>query len=89
MSNQNNNVIHSFEYKKKLKDFKLLISKATSLYYDFWTSIIINKLNVSNNMEDLNKLGSEIVKSNKKIEENYNLLIKIKPDNYDLIRLYS
>ena len=87
--NKNKNVINSFEYKKKIHDFKLLVSKTTSLYYDFWTLIIINKLNVTNNIDDLNKIGSEIIKLNKKIEEEYEVLIKIKPDNYDLISFYS
>ena len=87
--NKNKNILNSFEYKKKIYDFKLLISKTTSLYYDFWTLIIINKLNVTNNFEDLNRIGSEIIKLNKKIEEDYDLLIKIRYDNYDLINFYS
>ena len=86
---KNKNIMHSFEYKKQIHDFKLLVSKATSLYYDFWTLIIINKLNVTNNLDDLNKIGSEIIQINKKIEEEYEVLIKIKPDNYDLISFYS
>ena len=87
--NKNKNIIHSFEYKKKIKDFKLLISKTTSLYYEFWTLIIEYKLNFTNNIDNLNKIGSEIIKSNQKIEEEYDALIKIKPDNYELISFYS
>ena len=87
--NKNINIINSFEYKKKINDFKLLISKATSLYYDFWTLIIIIKVNFTNNIEEVNRIGAEIVKLNKKIEEEYNSLIKIKSDNYDLIKFYS
>ena len=87
--NKNKKVFHSFEYKRNVKDFKFLISKATSLYHDFWTLITINILNVTNNLDELNKLGSEIVKMNKKIDENYNSLIMLKPDNYGLIKLYS
>ena len=87
--NKNKNVMHSFQHKKKIYDFRLLISKVTSLYYDFWTLIIINKLNYSNNVEELNKIGSEIIKLSKKIEEDYDLLIKVKSDNFDLIKLYS
>ena len=86
--NSNKNVMHSFEFKKKVHDFKLLVSKNTSLYYDFWTLIIINKLNMNNNIDDLNKIGSEIIKLSEKIEEEYESLIKIKPDNYDLISFY-
>ena len=87
--NKTKNVIPSIEYKNKVHDFKSLVSKVTSLYYDFWTLIIINKLNVTNNMDDLNKIGSEIIKLKKKIEEDYDILIKIRPDNYDLISFYS
>ena len=87
--NKNKNIINSFEYKKKVHDFKLLISKTTSLYYDFWTLIIINKLNVTNNFEDLNRIGSEIIKLNKNIDDEYESLIKIKSNNYDLINFYS
>ena len=89
LSNKNKKVFHSFEYKRNIKDFKLLISKMTSLYHDFWTLIAINILNVTNNLDELNKIGSEIVKMNKKIDENYNSLIRVKPDNFDLIKLYS
>ena len=89
LSSNNKKVFHSFEYKRNVKDFKILISKATSLYHDFWALITINILNVTNNFDELNKIGSDIVKMNKKIEEKYNLLIKVKPDNYDLIKLYS
>ena len=87
-NNSNKNVIHSFEYKKKVYDFKLLVSKNTSLYYDFWTLIIVNKLNMNNNIDDLNKIGSEIIKLSEKIEEEYESLIKLKPDNYELISFY-
>ena len=87
--NKNKNIIHSFEFKKKIQDFKLIVSKSSSLYYDFWTLILINKLNVSNNLDDLNRIGSEIIKLNKKIEEEYDMLIKIKSDNYELIKFYS
>ena len=89
LSSNNKKVFHSFEYKRNVKDFKILISKSTSLYHDFWALITINILNVTNNFDELNKIGSDIVKMNKKIEEKYNLLIKVKPDNYDLIKLYS
>ena len=58
---KNKNVIHSFEYKKKINDFKILVSKVTSLYYDFWTLIIINKLNIANNLDDLNKISFQIL----------------------------
>ena len=87
--NKNKNIVNSYEYKKKVHNFKLLVSKTTTLYYDFWTLIIINKLNVTNNIDDLNKIGSEIIKLNKNIEEEYEALMKIKPDNYDLISFYS
>ena len=89
MENKNKNFFHSFEYNKKIYDFKNLVSKVTSLYYDFWTLIIINKLNITNNLDDLNIIGSEIIKLNKKIDEEYNLLFKIKSENYDLIDFYS
>ena len=89
IANKNKNIIHSLEYKKMIQDFKLIISKASSLYYDFWSLIAINKLNVSNNLDDLNKIGSEIIDLNKKIEEEYDMLIKTKSDNYDLIKFYS
>ena len=69
--NKNKNIAHSFEYKKRVHDFKILSSKATSLYYDFWTLIIINKLNVTDNLDELSKIGSEILKLNKKLDAEY------------------
>ena len=38
-----------------IHDFKLLVSKSSSLYYDFWT-LIINKMNIANNLEDLSNI---------------------------------
>ena len=87
--NRNKNIINSFEYKKMIKDFKNLITKVTSLYNEFWSLIIINKINVMNNIEELGRLGSEIPKLNNKIQENFDKLIKIKYSNYELIRLYT
>ena len=86
---KNKNIINSFEYKKKVDNFKLLISTITSLYNNFWHLIIINKLNATNNFEGLNSIGSQIIELNKEIENEYNNLIKIKYDNYHLINFYS
>ena len=66
MSQKNRNLFHSFEYKIKVKEFKLMISKTTSLYNDFWTLIIINRLNSTDNLDELNKIGSEMINLNKK-----------------------
>ena len=87
--NKNKNDFNFFEYNKKIYNFKLLVSKSTTLYYDFWKFIIINKLNFTYNYNDLNKLGSKILKMNQKIDEEYNSLFSIKYDNYDLIKFYS
>jgi len=89
ISNKNKNLFNSFEYKIKVKEFRLMISRTTSLYYDFWTLITINRLNSTDNLDELNKIGSEMIKLNKKIDETYNSLIKIKSDNYSLIKIYS
>ena len=89
MSQKNKNFFHSFEYKIKVKEFRIMISKATSLYNDFWTLITINRLNSSDNLEELYRIGSEMMKLSKKIDESYNSLIKIKSDNYSLIKLYT
>lgn len=89
MSQKNKNLFHSFEYKLKVKEFRSMLSKTTSLYYDFWTSITINRLNSTDNLDELNKIGSEMIKLNQSIEESYNSLIKIKSDNFSLIKLYS
>ena len=89
MSQKNRNLFHSFEYKIKVKEFKLMISKTTSLYNDFWTLIIINRLNSTDNLDELNKIGSEMINLNKKLDESYNSLIKLKSDNYSLIKLYT
>ena len=87
--NKNKNVINFFEYNKKINKLKILVSTSTSLYYDFWTLIIINKLNFSYNYDELNKLGSKIIKENIKIDEEFNSLTKIKNDNYELNKFYS
>ena len=89
MSQKNKNLFNSFEYKIKIKEFRLMISKITSLYYDFWTLITINRLNSTDNLDELNRIGSEMIKMNKKIDESYNSLIKLKSDSYSLIKLYT
>ena len=78
----------TFIYNKKTKDFKLLIKKLTSLYYNFMSLILDSKAQNIDNFNKINKIGIEIMNNNPKIEEIYNNLIKIQTDNIEIKKLY-
>jgi len=77
-----------FNYRSKENEFRKLISRATTLYYEFWSLVYGTKYQYSDNFKRLFKIGSEIVELNKKIENIYNMLIKEKTNNIETYKLY-
>jgi hypothetical protein len=78
-----------YNHRNKTNEFKQLIYKAINLYSNFWTLLYENKYNQQNNINDLYKFGINIIQSNLKIDELYNLLIKTKTNNSNIFKLYS
>ena len=76
------------EYRSKENEFRKLISKTTTLYYEFWYLVYETKFQYSGNFKKLFKIGSKIVKLNNKIENIYNILIKEKTNNMETYKLY-
>lgn len=77
------------EYRKISQDFKKLMKKITLLYYDFISLLLNTKRQNSDNFNKINRVGREIVKNNKIIEELYTKLISIKTDNFEIIKIYT
>jgi len=78
-----------FEFKKKMQDFKSLIKNIILSYYEFMSLILSSKIRNVDNFNKIHKIGLKILKDNKKIEEIYSNLIKVKTDNIEIIKLYS
>jgi len=84
--NKNNS---TFEYRKNIQEFKVLIKKITVLYFDFLSLLLGSKLQNIDNFDKIHKIGREIMKLNPKIEEIYNNLTIVKTDNLEIIKIYS
>jgi len=78
-----------FEYRKNSIEFKINLKKAATLYHQFMSLILENKGKNSSNFEEINKIGYNIIKLNKKIELVFEKLIQIKTNNIEIIKLYS
>ena len=78
-----------YNHRNKANEFKQLIYKTINLYSNFWTLLYEAKYNQENTINDLYKFGSNIIKSNLKIDELYNILIKTKTNNSNIFKLYS
>ena len=78
-----------FRYRMNVNEFKKLILKTTTLYYDFWSLLYGSKFQHSDNFKKLFKIGNEILELNKKIDDLYQVLIKTKTNNLEIYKLYS
>ena len=77
-----------FNYRSKENEFRKLISKTTTLYYEFWSLVYGTKFQYSDGFRKLFEIGSKIVELNKKIENIYNMLIKEKTNHLETYKLY-
>ena len=86
---ENKNVVKKVEYDKLYEEFKNDLTKASTLYYDFWNTL--NKFHIQG-IEDFDKLkqiGKKISVLNTNIETKFNILHNIKGDDGNLLYLYS
>ena len=78
-----------YNYRSNSNELKENIDKACQLYYEFWSLLYDSKFHHSINFKKLYEKGSEILKLNKKIDENYELIIKSKTNNSEIYHLYT
>ena len=79
----------TFEYRRKIKEFKTLMRKLILDYYDIISLLLSTKLDNIDNFNKIHKLGLQIMKLNPRVEEIYNILMDIKIDNIQIIKIYT
>ena len=82
------NMNQNLEYKNNSKNFKELIIKSASLYYDFWISLHNYHIQGIEDFNKLNDIGNKINKIIKDIDNIFEKLNKFKI-NYEIIKLYE
>ena len=85
----NFNNFNSIEYKNDVNKFRELIENTTFLYHRFWSSLLMSKIKGKHDFIRFNKTATKILKLIEKIDVDYNLLMKIKNNNIELIKLYT
>ena len=78
-----------FNYRVDIQEFKIYVEKISLLYYQFLSLLLESKMKKINNLEQINKLGHQIIKLKKMIEIVFVKLISTKTDNIEIIKLYS
>ena len=86
-SDQSNS--YYFHYRMNVNEFKELILKTTTLYYEFWSLLYGSKFQHSDNFKKLIKIGTEIMELDTKIDDLYQVLIKTKTNNIEIYKLYN
>ena len=86
---ENNDIFQALEYKNNVKEFKKLLSKSSSLYYDFWSSLYSSHLQGTEDLKKLNDLGAELNKIIENIEKIFEKLREIKNNDLEIIKLYE
>ena len=85
----NNDIFQAMEYKSNIKEFKKLLSQASSLYYDFWSSLYSSHLQGTEDFKKLNDLGADLNILIEDIENIFEKLCKIKKDDFAIFKLYE
>ena len=83
--NKNNSIFH---HRAEVQQFKIYIKDIFILYYQFFSLLLENKIQIINNFEKINEIGHQIKKLNKKIENLFAEIINNKTDNNEVIKLY-
>ena len=85
----NNDIFQALEYKSNIKEFRKLLSKVSSLYYDFWSSLYSSHLQGTEDFKKLNDLGADLNILIEDIEKIFEKLCKIKKNDYTIFKLYE
>ena len=83
------NMIQALEYKNHFNEFKNLITKLSTLYYDFWSSLYNSHIQGTEDFSKLNEIGNQINKLMKKTEKIFLKLNEIKTNDFEVIKLYE
>ena len=83
------NMIQALEYRNYFNEFKILLTKSSSLYYDFWSSLYSSHIQGTEDLGKLNDIGNQLNKLIEKIEKLYLKLNEIKKNDYEIIKLYE
>ena len=83
------NMMQEMKYKNYLNEFKSLILKSSSLYYDFWSSLFNYHIQGIEDLTRLNEIGNDLKKMIENIENTFLKLNEIKNNDYEIIKLYE
>ena len=83
------NMIQVLEYKNYFNEFKNLIFKSSSLYYDFWSSLYNSHIQGIEDFSKLNEIGNQLNDLVEKLEKIFLKLNEIKKNDYEVIKLYE
>ena len=86
---ENDSIFRALEYKNKSKEFKRLLAKSSSLYYDFWSSLYSSHLQGTEDVKRLNDIGGELNHLIENIEKIFGKLREIKNNDFEIIKLYE
>ena len=82
------NIINIAQFKKYKKEFKFILYKISSLYYNFW-NLLLNSYKYHNeNIQKINNTGKEIKKLIKQADDSFNILNNYMND-IRIIKLYT
>lgn len=76
-------------YQNYLNKFKALISKVSLLYIDFWSLLYENHIEHQQDLSSLNEFGTKINIEVNNIKEIYDKIQKVKPNEYEVLTIYS
>ena len=76
------------EYKNYILQFNSLIKRASILYSDFWSQLLISHSIGSDDLSKLNNCGRKINKIIKEINEIYEKMQNYKTNDYDVLKIY-
>ena len=84
-----NDIIQEIEYKNNYKEFLKLLSKSSSLYYEFWSSLYTSHLQGTEDFRKLNDIGAELNIIIEQIEKTFEKMRQIKNNDLTVIKLYE
>ena len=86
---ENENIMGSVEYENIYNIFKESLSKAATLYYEFWSSLYKSHLQGTEDFIKLNDIGEKINNLIDIIDENFKKMHRIKSDDIKVLNLYT